>query len=77
MGLMAALIEKTFGVKHHHDHVGAILRALGWSVQKPARRAKERNEARIESWRDQAWPELEKKVASKAARLSSPMKSAS
>jgi transposase len=73
--LIAQLIEKQFGVRHHHDHVGTILRQLGWSVQKPARRAKERDEQRIESWRSEFWPTLEKKVATGMARSSSPMKS--
>jgi transposase len=75
--LMAQLILKTFGVQHHHDHVGAMLRKLGWSVQKPMRRAKERDEPRINAWREQVWPELEKKVARNGERSSSPMKSAS
>jgi transposase len=74
--LMAQLIYKTFGVQHHHDHVGAILRKLGWSVQKPARRAKERDETRITAWRKDVWPELEKKVGLAEEHLSLPMKSA-
>jgi transposase len=75
--LMAALIEKKFGVKHHHDHVGALLRKLGWSVQRPVRRARERDQPRIDAWRQQLWPELEKKAAGVEARSSWPMKSAS
>lgn len=75
--LMAQLIHKTFGVQHHHDHVGAILRKLGWSVQRPARRAKERDEPRITAWRQDVWPALEKKVGLAEEHSSSPMKSAS
>ena len=29
---------------------------IGWSVQVPARRAAERNEAAIAAWREETWP---------------------
>jgi transposase len=60
--LIADLIAREFGVAYHHDHVGVILRALGFTHQKPARRARERDEARIEAWRRTVWPELLKKA---------------
>src|SRR5688500_12120912 len=37
--LVADLVEREFGVRYHHDHVGVILKALGFTHQKPARRA--------------------------------------
>lgn len=73
--LIARLIVEKFGVTHHHDHVGVILHELGWSPQIPTRRAKERDEQRINDWRDKTWMEIEKKVGPKAASSSSPMKS--
>jgi transposase len=60
--LIADLIAREFGVSYHHDHVGVILGELGFTHQKPARRAKERDEARIEAWREKHWPALLKKV---------------
>lgn len=57
---IAALIEKKFGVRYHRDHVGRLMHALGWSHQKPARRALERNEAAIEAWKRKAWPRIKK-----------------
>jgi len=65
--LIADLILREFGVSYHHDHVGVILRELGFTHQKPARRAGERDEARIAAWRDEAWPALLKKVPRPAA----------
>ena len=65
--LIADLIEREFGVRYHHDHVGVILKALGFTHQKPARRARERDEGRIEAWRREAWPALLKKVPPPAA----------
>ena len=60
--LIADLIAREFAVRYHHDHVGLILRAIGFTHQKPARRAKERDAARVEAWRRTAWPALLKKV---------------
>jgi transposase len=33
------------GISYHFTHVARLLHALGWSPQKPERRALERNEA--------------------------------
>jgi transposase len=60
--LIADLIQREFSISYHHDHVGVILHDLGFTHQKPARRAKERDEARIEAWRNEVWPELQKKA---------------
>jgi putative transposase len=59
--LIADLIQREFDISYHHDHVGVILRDLDFTHQKPMRRAKERDEARIEAWRTQVWPEIKKK----------------
>lgn len=75
--LIARLIRERFRVEHHHDHVGVLLHELRWSPQVPARRAKERDEARIAAWRDTLWPALLKKVPTRAARSSSPTRSGS
>ncbi len=61
--LIADLILREFNVSYHHDTVGFLLRDLGFSWQKPACRAKERDEARIEAWRREVWPEILKKVS--------------
>jgi transposase len=58
---VAKVIEREFGVRYHPGHVWYILRDMGWSCQKPERRARERNEAAIEQWRIEDWPEAKKK----------------
>jgi|SRR3954469_4459155 len=65
--LIAELIQRQFGVSYHHDHIGVILAEIGFTHQKPARRARERDEQRIETWRRQVWPELLKKVPPQTA----------
>jgi len=37
-----------------------VLTALGWSWQKPERRAIERDEAAIARWTREAWPRIKK-----------------
>jgi len=54
------VIEKAFGVHYHVDHIGRVLHALGWSPQKPQRRAIERDEEAIRSWIKVDWPRVKK-----------------
>ena len=49
---VARVIERTFGVRSHPDHVGRLLRACDWSRQQPIARAAQRDEAKIAAWRD-------------------------
>jgi transposase len=65
--LVADLIAREFDVTYHHDHVGVMLGAMGFTHQKPARKSRERDEAKIQAWRRQAWPALLKKVPSATA----------
>ncbi|HUU93108.1 MAG TPA: IS630 family transposase [Phycisphaerae bacterium] len=58
---VAEVIAKHFGVRYHPDHVWRILRGLGWTCQKPERRARERDEAAIRQWRDERWPDIKKR----------------
>jgi transposase len=57
---VAELIRKEFGVSYHPAHVSRLVRALGLSLQKPARRANQRDEEAIEHWKNERWPELKK-----------------
>jgi transposase len=58
---VAWIIRDAFGVRYHPDHVGRLLRAAGWSSQKPIRRATQRDEAAIEHWTTERWPALQAK----------------
>lgn len=50
------LIRKLFGVRYHRGHVWRLLGQMGWSPQRPALRARERDEAAIAHWRRRRWP---------------------
>ena len=58
--LVRDVIRRLFGVQYHVDYVGTLLHKLGWSAQKPERRARERNERAIARWRRDVWPRLKK-----------------
>ena len=60
-GRIATLIRQRFGVPLHRAHVGRVLAALGWSCQKPERRAVERDEAAITHWKRYRWVAIKKK----------------
>ena len=53
---IAELIWRRLGVEYTLAGLDLLLHRLGWSVQVPARRAAERDEARIAAWREEAWP---------------------
>lgn len=59
-GRVAKLILWRFGVSYHPAHVSRILRNLRISPQKPVRRANQRDEAAIEHWKSEHWPEVKK-----------------
>jgi transposase len=58
---VAHLIEQKLGVRYHEGHVWKILVRLGWSPQRPAGRARERDEKRIAHWKKHLWPHIKKK----------------
>src|SRR5215210_6843046 len=58
---VAALIKQQFGIRYHPAHVSRLLRAVGWSPQKPIRRATQRDEAGILRWPTERWPALQAK----------------
>jgi transposase len=58
---VAKLIQSSFGVRYHVDHIGRLLHSLGWSPQKPQRKAVERNEEQIQQWIKVDWPRIKKK----------------
>lgn len=55
------LIERLHGKRFSEVHVWRILARLGFSSQKPERRALERDELAIVRWKKRTWPRLKKK----------------
>jgi transposase len=57
---VAIVIRREFGVSYHPAHVSRLLKALRQSLQKPKRRAEQRNEEAIDNWKEKKWPSLKR-----------------
>lgn len=66
-----ALVAREFGIEYSQTGCWELLRSLGFSPQKPERRATQRDEQAILAWKHKTWPALKKKRAARAEPLSS------
>jgi transposase len=58
---VADVIERVTGVRYSPSQTWLILRRrLGWSRQRPARRAVERDDAAIQAWVKRDWPRIKR-----------------
>jgi transposase len=55
------VIHQRYGVDYHVNYVAELLKRLGFSRQKPVRRAREQDDAEIDHWKRTAWPRIKKK----------------
>lgn len=75
---VAEVIWRLTGVRHHPVQVWRILTGrLGWSLQRPRRRAAERNQAAIDQWLAVEWPRIKRGRAAGMPGWSSLMRAAS
>jgi hypothetical protein len=67
---VARLIERHFGVAYHPEHVRKILkRRLGWTSQKPRRKARERNDKEVARWVGDEFPRIVREAFRRRAYL--------
>ena len=71
------VIREFTGVHYHSGHVWKLMRKIGWSLQKPTTRARERDEQAIRHWVQETWPRIKKTPHAKARRSSSSTKAGS
>ena len=71
---VAEVIRHEFGVRYHVDHIGRLLHSLGWSPQRPQRRALERDEQKVRNWIRGTWSHIKKKRKAFRHTSSSSMK---
>jgi len=62
---VGSVIERMHGVRFGQTQIWRILGSLGFSPQKPEKRAIERNEDAVRSWKRSTWPALKKKPSEK------------
>ena len=55
-----SLVQRLYGVTFSEVHVWRLLGSLGFSSQKPERRAIERDESAVLAWKRKTWPALKK-----------------
>lgn len=51
----ATITHETTGVVYHLNDVAELAHRRGWTPQRPARRALERDDAKIAGWVKQTW----------------------
>lgn len=67
---VARLIEREFDLDYHPEHVRKILkRRLGWTSQKPRRRARERNDKEVARWVGDEFPRIVRQAWKRRAYL--------
>jgi len=66
-----AVVAREFGVEYSQTGCWELLRKLGYSPQRPEKRATQRNEEAILAWKRKTWPGLKKKPAARAEPSSS------
>lgn len=55
------VVRREFGISYDPSQVGRILKQCGLSLQKPLRRATQRDETAIQRWKEERWPILKKR----------------
>lgn len=68
---IATVLAREAGVRIHPGHLWRVLGAMGWSVQRPEKRALQRDEEAITRWKRRTWPALKKRPGEKTAPSSS------
>jgi transposase len=67
---VARLIEQHFQIRYHPEHVRKVLkRRLGWTSQKPRRKARERNDKEVARWLDDEFPRVVRDAFRRKASL--------
>ena len=71
---VAVVVERLTGVHYHPGHVWKILGSIDWTLQRPTKRAKERNPEKVKQWVGQRWPEVKKTLGAEKHGSSSKTK---
>src|SRR6266704_337502 len=76
LGRIKTLIGKLFHVGYTAEGVWKLMRRHGWSCQVPVRQALERDEAAVEVWEAEVWPDIKAPPATWAPTSASRTKQA-
>ncbi|MCI0458014.1 MAG: winged helix-turn-helix domain-containing protein [Gemmataceae bacterium] len=68
---IARVVRREFGRSLHPSSLSRGLRVRGWSVQRPAVRARERDDALVAAWLRRDWPRIKRGLAAAGRSLPS------
>jgi len=63
------LVKETLTKKVSSSEAWRLLRRMRWSAQKPERRARERDEAKITQWKEVQWPQIKARARKEGRTL--------
>ncbi|WP_025321625.1 IS630 family transposase [Deferrisoma camini] len=69
LGMIRELIRWKFGVRLSEVSVGRVMRALGFTPQRPLHRAYQQNPALVEKWREEEYPKIRKRARKENALI--------
>ncbi len=67
--MIVDVIRRQFGIKLSVTSVGRLLHQLGFSCQKPLYRAYQRNEELVKQWKEQIFPQIQKRAKKEGAKI--------
>lgn len=70
---LAQVIQRKFGIEFHPRYLNQWLAERRITPQKPQRKARERNDEKIEQWKKHDWPRIQNERAASGPALSSSM----
>jgi transposase len=71
LGRVGKLIETLTGQRYCESGVWRLLKRLGFSSQRPAKRAMQRDETAVRQWQTKRWPALKKRPPERVGSSSS------
>ena len=63
------LIKDKLALRCSESETWRLLRRMKWSPQKPIRKARERNEAKVKQWKEQKWPQIAREAKAEGRTL--------
>ncbi len=67
--MIAAVVQREFGIRLHPSTIGRILGRLGFSPQRPLHRAYQQNPEAVQTWKTETFPKIRKQAKKQNAAV--------
>ena len=67
--MIAIVVEREFDVRLHRTTIGRVLRKLGFSPQRPLRRAWQQDPEAVRTWKNETFPKIRKQARKAGATI--------